>query len=255
MHWLLVSYTSWFNWRYQRSGHLFQGRYKSLVVEEGEYLLAVGRYVHLNPVRGVSLGEGTPVERRERLRGYEWSSYAGTAGLREGFRFVQPELLLEEMGGGRSAKDRQLSYRRFVEEGLTREIENPLVAAQWQAALGSESFVQQLKDRWAGRKGRDEAEAKQIRRERARMAPKEALAAVAARYGIGLEQLCGTDRLAKEARQVAMWLIWERCGVSQREIGEIFGGVREAAVAQRLRRVPEEARRDADKLQEEMSSV
>ena len=57
MHWLLVTYTTWFNWRYHRSGHLFQGRYKSLLVEEGEYLLGLRRYVHLNPVRGKALGE------------------------------------------------------------------------------------------------------------------------------------------------------------------------------------------------------
>ena len=156
MHWLLVSYTTWFNWRYERSGHLFQGRYKSFVVEEGDYLLTVSRYVHLNPVRGVSLGEGTPGERRERLRGYEWSSYAGTAGLKEAFGFVQPALVLGEMGGA-APRDQKLRYRSFVEEGLTREIESPLAAAQWLAALGSESFVQRLKDRWAGHKEKGES--------------------------------------------------------------------------------------------------
>jgi hypothetical protein len=63
------------------SGHLFQGRYKSFLVQEGDYLLGLTRYVHLNPVRGVSLGRGTPVERRKRLRGFKWSSYGGYAGL------------------------------------------------------------------------------------------------------------------------------------------------------------------------------
>ena len=85
--------------------------------------------------------------------------------------------------------------------------------------------------------------------------PDEALAAVAKRYGVRVEELSGRNRLMKEAREVAMWLIWERCGVSQREIGEMFGGVKEAAVAQRLRRVPEKARRCALELREEMSSV
>lgn len=49
MHWLMVSYTVYFNRRHGRSGHLFQGRYKSFVVEGGEYLLGLSRYLHLNP--------------------------------------------------------------------------------------------------------------------------------------------------------------------------------------------------------------
>ncbi len=75
MHWLLVSYTVFFNRRHRSSGHLFQGRYKSFLVQEGEYLLGLSRYVHLNPVRGVSLGRGTPMQRRKRLRDFNWSSY------------------------------------------------------------------------------------------------------------------------------------------------------------------------------------
>jgi REP element-mobilizing transposase RayT len=55
MHWLMVSYTVYFNWRHGRSGHLFQGRYKSFLVEDGEYLLGLSRYLHLNPVRGAVL--------------------------------------------------------------------------------------------------------------------------------------------------------------------------------------------------------
>jgi len=61
MHWLLVAYTVYFNRRHRWSGHLFQGRYKSFLVQEGDYLLGLSRYVHLNPVRGVSLGEALRV--------------------------------------------------------------------------------------------------------------------------------------------------------------------------------------------------
>jgi REP element-mobilizing transposase RayT len=51
MHWLNVSYTVWFNRRHGRSGHLFQGRFKSVVVEPEGWGLEVSRYLHLNPVR------------------------------------------------------------------------------------------------------------------------------------------------------------------------------------------------------------
>ena len=60
MHWLLVAYSVSFNLRHRSSGHLFQGRYKSFLVEEGQYLLGLSRYIHLNPVRGRVLGVGNP---------------------------------------------------------------------------------------------------------------------------------------------------------------------------------------------------
>ena len=56
MHWLMVSYTVYCNWRHRRGGHLFQGRFKSLLVEDGEYLLGLSRYLHFNPVRGAVFG-------------------------------------------------------------------------------------------------------------------------------------------------------------------------------------------------------
>src|SRR5206468_2926034 len=144
MHWLLVAYTVYFNRRHRSSGHLFQGRYKSFLVQEGDYLLGLSRCVHLNPVRGVSLGRGTPSERRKRLRAFRWSSYRGYAGLSAPFPFVQETMVLDELRGPRRAE--RLRYRRFVEEGLLREVENPFDAVQWQAGLGDEAFVQKLRE-------------------------------------------------------------------------------------------------------------
>src|SRR4030042_6587968 len=61
-----TSYTVFINRKYGRSGHLFQGRYKAFIVDKGGYLLALGRYIHLNPVRA-------GVVRRPEESG--WSSY------------------------------------------------------------------------------------------------------------------------------------------------------------------------------------
>src|SRR5205823_4873975 len=55
MHWLMVAYSVYFNRRHRRSGHLLQGRYKSLLVETGEYLLTVSRYLHLWAHEGSNL--------------------------------------------------------------------------------------------------------------------------------------------------------------------------------------------------------
>jgi putative transposase len=72
MHWLNGTYADWFNRRHERCGHLFQGRFKSFLIETGTYAAEVLRYVVLNPVRA------NIVARPEE---YRWSSYRATAGL------------------------------------------------------------------------------------------------------------------------------------------------------------------------------
>lgn len=61
-----AKYVYWYNWKYQRSGHLFQDRYKSEVIEEDRYLLTVLRYVHQNPIKAGIVKD---------IKQYPWSSY------------------------------------------------------------------------------------------------------------------------------------------------------------------------------------
>jgi REP element-mobilizing transposase RayT len=234
MHWLSAAYTIYFNRRHRSSGHLFQGRYKSFLVQEGDYLLGLSRYVHLNPVRGMSLGRGTPGERRERLRAFRWSSYPGYTGLRKQYPFVEEEMVLGELHGPR--KGERLRYRRFVEEGLTREVENPFEAVRWQAVLGSETFVQTIRDRAKGlHKHRREIPSL---RGIGKTAPvEEILGRVAKSFGVKVERLLKQKEWGSQARNVAMWMIWESGSKSLREIGELFGGLDYAAVGQRIRRI------------------
>ena len=70
MQWLGVAYSAWYNARHRRSGHLFQGRFKSFLVQEQDYIYRLLLYVHRNPLRA---------KRVERLRDYRWSSYAALA--------------------------------------------------------------------------------------------------------------------------------------------------------------------------------
>src|SRR5438552_1629332 len=253
MHWLLVSYTVFFNRRHRSSGHLFQGRYKSFLVQEGEHLLSLSRYVHLNPVRGVSLGRGDPSQRRARLRRFKWSSYPGYAGLSRPFPFVKDEMVLGELGGAKRSE--RLRYRRFVEEGLLREIENPFAAVRWQAALGDESFIQKLRDRVKGLH-KERREITSLRRVAHKAEPHAILQRVAKKYKLDTRQLAERGGRGLRARNVAMWMIWESGGQSLREIGEIFGGIDYAAVGQRIRRTRLQYNsKAAHKLIEEMSNV
>jgi REP element-mobilizing transposase RayT len=234
MHWLMVSYTVYSNRCHCRSGHLFQGRYKSFLVEKGDYLLGLSRYVHLNPVRGVRLGSGTPSERRRRLRRFDWSSYRGYAGLARPFSFVEEEMILGELGGG--GKGERLRYRRFTEEGLVREITNPFEAVEWQAVLGSESYLQRIKDKMQPHRFK-RREIKALRRGTTGADPRAIIVRIAAKHRLRPERLLRGTAYGLKARNEAMWVIRQVSELTLREIGTLFGGMDYAAVAQRIRRV------------------
>jgi REP element-mobilizing transposase RayT len=239
MHWLSTTYTIYFNRRHRRVGHLFQGRYKSILVEAEGYLLTLSRYLHLNPVRGRVIGRGNPAQRRKRLRGWAWSSYPAYGGLSKAPSWLSQELVLGEMGG--RVGQRRMRYRRFVEEGLLREIENPLEAVAWQAVLGREHFVQRLRDRVTRRKEHREVPGlRQLRRQRE---VQPILAGVAKAYRCSKEELLRPGTKGNEARAVAMVLIWDGCGMKLREIGKLFGGTGYTAVAQMIARTKAKDRR------------
>jgi putative transposase len=125
MHWLNTGYGIWFNRRYRRQGALFQGRYKAILFDPDECLLAIHYYIHLNPVRVAVLKaakteKGAPdktvlLERREVLRDYEWSSYRDYAGLRRPVRWLTLETVRERIGF--SAR----SYRRELDQRITHD--------------------------------------------------------------------------------------------------------------------------------------
>jgi len=242
MHWLTTAYTVYFNRRHRRVGHLFQGRYKSIVMEAEGYLLSLSRYVHLNPVRGRVIGRGDPAERRKRLRECRWSTYRGYSGLGRPEAWINQERVLGEMSG--PAKERRLQYRRYVEEGLLREIENPLEAVQWQAVLGREDFVQSLKDRLKNPQER-QREMPALRRLGHRPEIESILACVAKAYRCSRADLLRRGRKGNEARGVDMAIVWNSCGMRLREIGELFGGSAYTAVAQMVARTREKDQKNA----------
>jgi REP element-mobilizing transposase RayT len=242
MHWLTTAYTVYFNRRHRRVGHLFQSRYKSIVVEAEGYCLSLSRYLHLNPVRGKVIGRGDPLERRKRLRAWHWSSYRGYSGLARPEPWMSEERVLGEMSGPH--KGRRLRYRRFVEEGLGREIENPLEAVQWQAALGREGFVRKLSDRLKVAK-EQHREVPSLRKLQSKVEAGAILEGVAEAYQCAKAEVLRQGRRGNEARGVAMVLIWDACGMRLREIGELFGGSGYTAVAQMIARTRAKDQRNA----------
>jgi chromosomal replication initiation ATPase DnaA len=145
---------------------------------------------------------------------------------------------------GAPQRARRLRYRRFVEEGLVREIANPLAAAQWQVVLGGESFLQRLKDHLNSPQEQED-ELPALRQLRRRPEVQSILDAVARSYRCSRAQLLQRGKKDNEARAVAMVLVWDCCGMSLREIGELFGGAAYTAVAQMIARTREKDRKRA----------
>lgn len=129
-------YTQRFNRRHRKVGHLFQGRYKSILVERDSYLLALSRYVVLNPVRARMVK--SPGD-------YAFSSYRATRGLAPAVDGLSTAWLLAQFA--RSKAIAQKRYQAFVEAGVRQP--SPWQALKGQVLLGSEAFVKKLRPRLA----------------------------------------------------------------------------------------------------------
>jgi putative transposase len=126
-------YTQMYNRRHGRSGHIFQGRYKAILVDKDNYLLELCRYIVLNPIRAKLV---------EQPEHWKWSSYAATAGLKKTPEYLTVDWLLGVFGNDRKTPQKQ--YRNFVKEGINRK--SPLGELQGQILLGEDSFVEKFKD-------------------------------------------------------------------------------------------------------------
>lgn len=122
-------YTQTFNKRHCKCGHVFQGRYKAILIEKAAYLLEACRYVVLNPVRA-GLADGPAA--------WRWSSYRSMVGLATSQDFLSTEWLLRQFDGD-PPRARGL-YVAFINEGIGEKIWEDL---QGGAVLGSEVFAQE----------------------------------------------------------------------------------------------------------------
>ena len=147
MKWFLGTYTSRFNRRHKLFGHLFSGRYKSLLVDGSGngYLHTVCDYVHLNPVRAKLLRP------EQRLRAYQWSSY-GEYLKRPGQRprWLRVDRLLGEMRIPKDGVAGRKQFERLMEE--RRGAEDP---GQWKKlrrgwCFGEETFRAELLEQMSG---------------------------------------------------------------------------------------------------------
>ncbi len=132
-------YTQTSNRNHQRVGHVFQGRYKAILVQKETYLLELARYIVLNPVRARMV---------RTVQEWSWSSYRDTAGYRCPPDWLETDWILSAFG--RRKATAVARYRKYVMEGKNQP--SPWEQLRNQVFLGSEQFVDDLRNKIDGRK-------------------------------------------------------------------------------------------------------
>lgn len=257
MQWLGIRYSMWFNRRHRRTGHLFQGRFESLVIQDDAGWREVGRYLHLNPARAGRLAPGKAAragskgrtiaktapgltsERLRILRGYKWSSYRGYAGYARHPDWVLREPL-ERLCGGKKEEERRKALRDYTEQPLRQGVlECPWDRLVGRLVLGTEDFARSLRPGAGGGKRWE-----RLMRGLERRASWDQVIA-------GLEQLKGEKwvefaaRHGDWGRDAALWLGRRHTGLRLAELGRRAGGVEYSAVSQAIRRFGKRLEQDA----------
>ncbi len=215
------AYTTYFNVKRARSGHLFQGRYKAILVEVDEYTKELSRYIHLNPVRAKMVN--TPEE-------YEWTSYQFYIGVQKPPKWLYRDFILGYFGGKVSIS--QKGYCNFVNAMVYEKYDNPLDEVVSSTLLGSPGFITFIKDKFLSDKKPDKD-----------MPALKELVEKASMYDIFDEGESVFGQEPALGRNVKMFPSQRYTGENLKDIGTHFG-IGESGVSQASRRVNDKIRSD-----------
>ena len=193
---LQQSYTQYYNRKYKKVGHLFQGRYQAILCQKDAYLLALIRYIHLNPVRS---------KLAKTAQDYVYSGDQAYR-LGKGTPIVEPRAMLKMLGG-------RSGYKKFIRDGHDDGHREEYYEVAEQRFLGDEKFVEELK-----RSYEDETPKK---RRGLSVAVKE----LAARMKLEVELLRTPSRGWKVSGQRMMiaYVLVRRAGYTVKEVAGYFG--------------------------------
>jgi len=215
------AYTTYFNVKRRRSGHLFQGRYQAILVEMDEYAKELSRYLHLNPVRAKMVQ--TP-------EAYAWSSYRYYIGRQKPAKWLCRDFILGYFG--QKVPAAQKAYQKFVSTFVNQEYDSPLDEVVSSTLLGSPDFIEFIKDNFLiGKKPDKELPALKKLIKRASMQD----------IFEEVELVFTDDKVL--ARNVKMYLCQRYTGERLKDIGLHFG-IGESGVSQAGRRVAQKIEND-----------
>ncbi len=240
MQWLNNGYGMWWNRRHGQVGHVFQGRFKSILVEGGGRLLTLSLYLHFNPVAVKELGWGKQAKKAEgkglrsgsvemvkarlkTLRTYRWSSYRAYAGYGKVPGWLETREVLRCVEGGRQG------YRLRAEEQLRQgRSEAVWSSLKWGVVLGSERFAEKMRQ-----------QAEVLRETRGRRALRQEVSweeVVAAVEDVKREKWeAFAGRYGDWGRDMVLWVARRRAGLTLNQLGERAGGLDYSAVSEAVR--------------------
>ena len=224
MQFLNGSYTSYFNRRHRRTGHLFEGRFKGHLVEEEGHFLEISRYIHLNPVRA---------KMTDRPGEYPWSSYEGFVRARRMLSWVCYDRVLGEFDCQPSAARR--AYGRFVRAGISERVPSPFRQAIGGLVLGSDEFAARI--RRIVDKAPEDREVPDLKRLRSRPTISRISAAVATCFGYKDVPWMAGCRSEDAARATAAYLARVRFGYSAKSVGEALHYRDSSGVSHAVKRI------------------
>ena len=225
MHWLNVSYAVYFNTKRGRSGHLFQGRFKAIIINADEYLTVLSRYIHLNPVRAKLV---------DKPDDYRWSSYNALIGKVEQPKWLETNALLRYFH--KTRKRAVLLFRKFCEEGNAEKPKNPSKDAVHGFILGNNNFVKRIQEKLLSSKG-NENENPQLRKIKLRPTLETVVEEVSKEFGAQVAAILGTGKKRNKAREAAIYLSQLHTGLTGKEIGEYFGQVSGARISMVFKKI------------------
>lgn len=228
MHFISGSYTTYFNRKRNRSGHLFQGRYKSILIDRDSYLLELSRYIHLNPVKAHMV---------EKPDDYPYSSYGAYISPRK------EDIVTRDLIWTMISRDRNRAptlYQTFVEEGLTEGQKDPFQDVYAGMILGKKSFIKEVLSHLdLDNLQREDTSARRSLKTPVSM--EEIADTISRTLNVPREQI--TDKKGMH-RNLALYFIRRSTGFTNRELGQFFGNMTYSAVTKACQRFEEALKSD-----------
>jgi REP element-mobilizing transposase RayT len=196
-------YTQRFNRRHRRDGSLFRGRYKAILVEANEYLAAVVRYIHLNPVEAAIVTQ--PED-------YRWDSHRYYLQPKGVPNWLNTAETLEQIG-------ERKAFHEFVLSGNEESLEDYYKGERRSPILGRETFIERVKQQTATLA----REYPRYERRAVQADPERVIRNIVEQYTVKREEIFrGVRGRENEARKVAMYLVKRCCDRTLPEIAEYF---------------------------------
>ena len=246
MHYINGAYTTYINIKRKRVGHLFQGRYKSIVIDKEAYLLELSRYIHLNPVRaGI-------------VKKPEYFSYSSYKSYVSDYKddIVTQYLILGILSNVKEESKKK--YKLYVESVAGGELVSPLKDVQGGIFLGGEQFIIDI----LSKGNKDSLNNKEVSHRRSLKTAFQMeyiLATLSKQFKKSKDAILSDS--SGDLRKISIYMIKKFTGLTNKQIGELFGGISYSAVVKIYQRFSQQLRSNKEmrekvkKIENEMSYV